>query len=332
MIQRAVQVAVEPPPRLAVDAAGEDVRVVGGAADEGEDLARTGIQEHRRTVETGVAERLLRRFLQIVVEGELKLPALERQPLVEDPDLAADVVDDDPPRAVAAHEEPVVGAFEAGLADDRAAAQALELRRRQLRLADLADVPQDVRPHLAGRIEPDGKLLHVDSRQLAGMRGDRRHLVERGVANQDHRPEGRVPAVALQGGPKLRQRHAGQVGEEGDGGLDILGLLAGQRDVERVAVLGQHAPVAVEHGAARGGQNQGALVVVLGKPPVLVVLDDLEPPEAGGEGREDQHDAPPPHRQQQGEAVARPLPRTRFETARYAHRIGLRPGPRPAAA
>ena len=136
--------------------------------------------------------------------------------------------------------------------------------------------------------------------------------------------------MALQGGPKLRQRHAGQVGEEGERDIEVLGLLPGKGDVERVAVLDQHAPVAVQHGAARSGQNQGALVIVLGELPVLVVLDDLKPPEADGEGHEDQHDAPPPHRQQQGEAVARPLPRTRFETAEHAHRIGLNPGPRPA--
>ena len=317
--------------------------IVGGSANKGEDLARTRIQEHRRTVEPGVAECVLRRLLQIVVEGELDLPALERQPLVEDPDLPADVVDDDPPRAVAAHQQPVVGAFDAGLADDRAAAHALELRRRHLGFADLADVAEDVRGHLAGRIEPDGKLLHVDSRKLPGMRGDRRHLVERGVANQDHRPEGRVPPVPFHDGPELRQGHAGQIGKKGHRALEVLGLLAGQRDVERIAVLGQHAAISVQHRAPRRAENQGALVIVLRMLAVLVVLDDLQPPEPDRKAGEHEDDTPPPHRQQNAEAVARPLQRARCEPAGHvAHRLGLylcsastrstRRGDRPATA
>ena len=321
VVQRTKPVAVEPPPGLAVDAAGEYVRVVGGSADEGEDLARTGIQEHRRTVEPGVAERVLRRLLQIVVEGELNLPTLAGQPFVEHPDLPPDVVDDDPPRAVEAHQQSVVDALDAGLADDRAAAQVPELGRGQLGLADLADVPQDVSARLFGRIEPDGKLLHVDSGQFPGMRGNGRHLLERGVPDEDHRPERRIPAVAFEGGPELGQRHAGEIGDEGHGALQVLGLLAGQRDVERVAVLGEHAAVTVEDRTARGGQDQGSLVIVLRVPAVLVVLDDLQPPEPRRKACEHDDDAPPPHRQQDGEAVARPLPCTPRETAGYAHRL-----------
>ena len=58
------------------------------------------------------------------------------------------------------------------------------------------------------------------------------------------------------------------------------------RDVERGAVLDEHAAVAVEQHAARRPERQLALVVVLRHLLELRVLDDLEEPEAHGEQRE----------------------------------------------
>ena len=60
-------------------------------------------------------------------------------------------------------------------------------------------------------------------------------------------------------------------------------MLAQDGDVERVAVLDQHAAVAIEHDPARRTQRQRPLVVVLGHLLELRVLGDLEEPEAADE-------------------------------------------------
>ena len=52
-----------------------------------------------------------------------------------------------------------------------------------------------------------------------------------------------------------------------------------------MAVFHHHAAFAIEHEAARRPQRERALMVVLGHFVVLLVLHDLEDPEADGEER-----------------------------------------------
>ena len=68
--------------------------------------------------------------------------------------------------------------------------------------------------------------------------------------------------------------------------IEILGVLADDGDGERAAVLDEHRAVAIEHHAARRAQRNRALMIVLGELPELLVLDDLEVPEAEREDRE----------------------------------------------
>ena len=79
-------------------------------------------------------------------------------------------------------------------------------------------------------------------------------------------------------------------GEQADRAVHVLGVLADDGDAVRVAVLDQHAAVAIEHHAARRAQRQRPLVVVLGHLLELRVLDDLQHPEADRQHRKQHGD------------------------------------------
>jgi hypothetical protein len=63
-------------------------------------------------------------------------------------------------------------------------------------------------------------------------------------------------------------------------------VLADDGDGERAAILDEYLAVAIEHDAARRAQRDGALVVVLCQLLELLVLNDLQVPEAERENRE----------------------------------------------
>ena len=68
--------------------------------------------------------------------------------------------------------------------------------------------------------------------------------------------------------------------------IEVFCVLADDGNGERAAVFDEHRAVAIEHHAARRAQRDRALMVVLGKLPELLVLDDLDVPEAEGKNRE----------------------------------------------
>ena len=82
------------------------------------------------------------------------------------PDLAAEAVDDDQAVAVLAHQQLVVRLLDAGLPDHRAGLDALVFGARQLRLAHLADVAEEVRRHVAAGILAGRHFLVDDAGQL----------------------------------------------------------------------------------------------------------------------------------------------------------------------
>jgi hypothetical protein len=75
-------------------------------------------------------------------------------------------------------------------------------------------------------------------------------------------------------------------GEQPHRAVQILGVLADDRDAVGAAVLDQHLAVAVEHDAARRPQRERPLMVVLRHLLELRVLHDLQHPEADREDRE----------------------------------------------
>ena len=101
------------------------------------------------------------------------------------------------------------------------------------------------------------------------------------------------------------------------GAIEILGVLADDRDVERVAVLDEDLAVAVEEDAARRAQRQRALVVVLRHLLELRVLDDLEEPEADRQHGEHHDDAAP------GARISRTAMRRRSSADRHCWSLRL---------
>ena len=110
-------------------------------------------------------------------------------------------------------------------------------------------------------------------------RPDRDELLERRVLDEDDRTVGRLAAAAVHGFAQLRLVGAGRLRQHVQRLIEILGLLADQRDVEAVLVLDQDPAVAIEQHAARRRQRQPPQVVVLGHLAELFVLRDLEDPE-----------------------------------------------------
>ena len=79
---------------------------------------------------------------------------------------------------------------------------------------------------------------------------------------------------------------AGDLRKHVDSPVEIFGVLADDRDGERAAVFDQHLAVAIEHDTARRAQRDRALVVVFGQLLELLVLNDLQVPEAERENGE----------------------------------------------
>ncbi len=69
-----------------------------------------------------------------------------------------------------------------------------------------------------------------------------------------------------------------QRGEQANGVVEVLRVLADNRNAVGVAVLDQHLAVAVEDHPARSAQRERALIVVLGQLRVLLVLGHLQAP------------------------------------------------------
>ena len=81
-------------------------------------------------------------------------------------------------------------------------------------------------------------------------------------------------------------------------------MLAHDGDAVGGSVLDEHAAVAIEHESPRGAECERPLVIVLRHLGELVVLDDLENPEADAEYDEGRRD----HRLQHGQPRREPPP------------------------
>ena len=176
VLQGPQRVGVQPRPGLAIDARGEAIGVVGRQADERQDLAGTRVEHDGRAPVARGAEAVLHGALQVGVDGESQAGALGRRALPEHLDLAADAVDHHPPGPVLAHQAGVVDLFHARLSDDGARRQALVLRPGELRLGDLADVAEEMRGHLVGRVVARRHLLHEQVGELEAPGEHRRHV------------------------------------------------------------------------------------------------------------------------------------------------------------
>ena len=208
-----------------------------------------------------------------------------RRNLFDEVDLAPHAVHFDEARAVLAHQQLVVDFFDAGLPDDRAASQAVAF---DLPFTRLADISKQVRGKGIRGVLPRRHFFDLDIRQL-GVEAPRqhgRHLRERRVVHNHDWTVGRFTAMALDDIVHVLRIEAGDLGKHADRPVEILGVLADDGDGERAAVFDQDLAVAIEHDTARRAQRDGALVVVLGQLLELLVLDDLQVPEAERENGE----------------------------------------------
>jgi hypothetical protein len=79
----------------------------------------------------------------------------------------------------------------------------------------------------------------------------------------------------------------------GDGGkilLDEFGIVTEEKNAERRAIIDEHAAIAIEHASAGSDDGNGTDAILFGHLAVLVLIDDLEFPEAQEQQANHAHD------------------------------------------
>ena len=232
-----------------------------------------------------MAEAVLGGLLQVVVDRQLDAAALDRRHLVERADFAAHAVDDDALGAVLAHQQLVVDLLDARLADDVAARM---IAVADLRVAGLADVAEQVRGQRVGRILARRHFLDEDVGQLEveTPRGDRRHLRQRRVLDDDDRP---IASARRDGDRRSALTCFGSRPATAASSRMVRSRsLVCSRTIEMLKELRfstSTLPLRSNIDAARRAQRKRPLVVVLRHLLELGVLDDLEEPEADRRAR-----------------------------------------------
>ena len=290
----AVLLVVEPLERRGLQRLGEDVRVEAGVGAHGQDLAVARVHRHEGAAavldavgdrdSAGLGHGVLAGALEVEVERELELLALDRLALGERPLGPPEGVDLDAGRPGLAAQVAVVGVLQAALPHDGALRHAAEARLLELARADLAHGAEDLRRQLIVGIGAQEHRLHVHARELVlalqdvVAHGGADVLLERdvGVGQQllllgDLADHLRLPHA--QDGPQPGQ----QLVAPGAGRRDLVGpQLHGDRD----PVVHEDAAVAVEHVAARRRHDDVADLVVRRLRQVLVARQHLQVPQA----------------------------------------------------
>ena len=211
--------------------------------------------------------------------------AFDGRNFLERADLAPHAVDDHAPGAVLAHQKPVIALLDARLPDDR---PAFDVLLGKLGIADFTDISEQMRRKRVRRIAPRGDSLHDDIRELEvetpGRHGG--HLRQRGVLHHDDRPIHGLAPMSGHHVANVRLFDSHHSGEQAHGTIEVLGVLANDGNVERVAILHEGTTLAVEQNAARRSKREHPLMIVLGQLLEARVLDDLEVPEAQPKGDE----------------------------------------------
>jgi hypothetical protein len=237
----------------------EGVGIEGRAAVQGQDPAVAEVDDHPGALL--LAEGVGHGLLQAGVEGQEHAPAGARLLQAVQLDLAAKVVDEDPPLAVAALQLFVEGRLEAAAADDLAELEPPGLLEHGLR-SDLADVAEYVAGELVAEVDPAGRHLDAEEREPRPLplRHRQPGLIE--VVLQHQRPV--AAGGADRGQPPAQQLgfDLEGTGELVDGLVALRHVLALHHQVEGLAVLNEVVAVAVEDNAAlgRGGADLDRLL------------------------------------------------------------------------
>ena len=283
--QRMVGIIGDLFPILRLDAHRKLIGIEGGPADHGQHLAGARIERHHGPV--AAIHGQLGHGLQIQVDRELNVFAGNGRLVADNLPYLAAIVHHHLPLAVHAHERIVVLALDAEFADHIALTVFGELGRVQFLFADFAGVPDHVRRHAVLRIQAPlrrnehqlGKeiVVRIDESQIGGRQflfDYDRHIL--GLRFEP--PDARRQVVVI------------QVEALGDG-LQVFFLdgFAGQNQGERIVVIDDHAPVAVENAAARRQQRHRLDAVLLRALVIELRILHLQLPKPGNQEKEDAH-------------------------------------------
>ncbi len=210
------------------------------------------------------------------------------------PDQAPPGVDLDVAHPLAAPQGVVVLPLQACLADDRAEPRAGVPVGVEVRLGHFGDVAHQVRHGGARGIEPLGLRLNHEPGQHGPVLLQPGHRLEGRVADHDHRlvAGGREAPQDLgdvRGVDRDEARHPRQHRAER--------VAVGGQELDRVPgnVLRDDLAMAIEDGAARGGERNRPQPVGFGPQLELVVLQDLGAEERAGQHQEGADQHPPGH-------------------------------------
>ena len=282
-------------PLRAPDAAREHVGVVGGVRDHREHLAAAWVERDDRTV--GLAEGAVGGFLEVTVEGERERPAGAVRLLLQHPDAAAERIHLHLLVTGVAAQVLVEALLEARLAD-QVAAHVVAVVLRELALAHLADVAEEMRGERPERIVAFRRDPQRDAGQVELVRLERDHPLPVDVSPEHDA----LVALAVAPGavyPRVEPRLllAEISGERlQDLAPALTRVLGHEDDVERGAVVDQDLAVAVVDDTPRRRHAHQPDAVLLGVVAHLRTALDLEVPEADPDQREgDEHDADGDH-------------------------------------
>ena len=276
-------IGVELRPFLVGNTDGEIVGIEGGPADHRQYF--TGASVHGDEGAFFVGEIGFCDLLQVFVNGELDRLAGNRFDIVERAHDFADAIDDHAAHAVSAFNLFVVLLFESGLADDIAGLVTVRILLHVLD-GNFTNVADRVREHIAVRVAAALDHHQIEHRKIGAVRIDERDVRFAGGRLDDDRQELGLELCGIELLVEIFPGNPEPLGNLRKTFFEQLGIVSKQKDAERGIAVHQHAPVAIEHGAARGDDGKGTNAVLFRQIGEMLRLHDLQMPEPDQE----QHD------------------------------------------
>jgi hypothetical protein len=236
-------------------------------------------------------DRLLRRNLQIEIQGQLELLAGLRRRFVQPADFAPMAIHERAPRSVLAHQDVVVLLLDSAHTDHVAGVVEFELRLVEHVFRHFADVADQVRHETVARIQPPVRHDGFKFGKLVLVRLDERQFVGRDVFLQENRlvlrHRGEAPDALphflgiqmqpLRNGVRVR--------------VQIARRIAQQERGKRRIVIDNDAAFAIQDFAPRRQNRHIANAVLLRQQCVLIAVHHLQPPQSVGQKQKnEQHD------------------------------------------
>ncbi len=284
--QRALGVGVQRVVGFRVDAVDEQVRVVGGLADEGQYIAVIGVDNHRST--GVVAEGLLGDVLQFGVQRQVKVLAGHRWGAHQGAQYPALGIGFHLAETDFAVQHILVGSFDADLANVRGAAVVGSIDALQVAFVDPSDITERVGRQRAVRVVARQAGDDVDAGELVPVDGKARHFLVAEVKAQRYRLEGRRACAQVVETLAIDVADIDQLCQPVQRALHVAYLLGGDLEPVGGQVVGQDETVAVEDQSAVGRQRQDLDAVVVGQSDEVFVRHHLQVNQPSHQGSDQQ--------------------------------------------